>query len=296
MPVAWRRWPAGSDRELRLPVLFTVSSRHFYNPILKGPMKRLRITLPLSLGVLLGWLVLTIGAGWIASRGGTQSLGDAAGGGIGPGWLLAALFAGAFAFASDDRRAAGLCAPSPRRSVGLVWLPLLYAALIVLVALADELTLPRATLLVLAVNMLAVGVSEELMFRGVLLAGFLNRCTVWQAVFASSAIFGLVHALNGFTTGDVPYALWQSGGAFLQGVGYAAIRLRTRSVWPMAVVHGIWDFSLMLQLMSDAQQDTAPLRPWVSLLLVLPIFLYGLFLLRGSRGEVPRGAVADAGR
>jgi membrane protease YdiL (CAAX protease family) len=259
-------------------------------------MKRIRITLPLSLGVLLGWLALTIGAGWIASGGGTQSLSDAAGGGIAPGWLLAALFAATFAFASDNRRAAGLCTPAPLKSVGLVWLPLLYAALIVLGALADELTIPRATLLVLAVNMLAVGLSEELMFRGVLLSGFLDRYTVRQAVFATSAIFGLVHALNAFTTGDVPDALWQSGGAFLQGVGYAAIRLRIRSVWPMAVVHGLWDFALMLQLVSGAQEGTAPLRPWVSLVLVLPIFLYGLYLLRGLRGNVPHGAMADAAR
>ncbi|GGX78711.1 CPBP family intramembrane glutamic endopeptidase [Pseudoduganella dura] len=255
-------------------------------------MKRLRITLPLSLGVLAGWLALTIGVGWITSGGGTQSLGDAASVGIGPGWLLAALFAAAFALASDDRRAAGLCAPRPWKSVGLVWLPLLYAALMVLAALGDQLTIPRATLLVLAVNMLAVGLSEELMFRGVLLAGFLDRYTAWQAVFASSAIFGLMHALNGFTTGDVPDALWQSGGAFLQGVGYAAVRLRTRSIWPMAVVHGLWDFSLMLQLVSGAQQETAPLRPYVSLLLVMPIFLYGLYLLWDGRGEAPHGATA----
>ena len=259
-------------------------------------MKRVRITLPLSLAVLLGWLVLTIAGGWVGSGSKPESLADAATGSIGVAWIVAALFAGWFAFASQDRSVTGVGAPDPLRSTGLAWLPLLYAVFALLIAFTDESTIPPAAMLTLAVNMAAVALSEELMFRGVLLAGLLTRYTAWQSVLACSAIFGLVHALNGFTTGEVTAALWQCAGAFLQGVGYAAIRLRTRSVWPMAVVHGMWDFSLMLHLLSAPPEETAPLLPWASLLLVLPIFLYGLYLMRGARGALPHATPAEAAR
>lgn len=206
------------------------------------------------------------------------------------------MFAAWVALASEDRQLTGIGAPDPFRSVGLVWLPLLYSTFAILIAFTNESTMPRVAMLTLAFKMAAVGISEELMFRGVLLAGLLTRYTVWPSVLASSVIFGLVHTLNGFTTGDVPDALWQSAGAFLQGLGYAAIRLRTRSVWPMAMVHSIWDFSLMLLLTSAPTEESAPLKPWISLLLVLPIFLYGLYLLRGARGALPHAAPAEAAR
>lgn len=248
-------------------------------------MQRIHLTLPLSVGALLVWLSLTLGVGWLETGGRQQSLGEAAGGHIGLSWLLAALFALALVLASDDWRGAGLRAPQPLSSARLAWPPLLYALLMLAVAWAGGFP-ARGVLLVIACNTAVVALSEELMFRAILLQGFLDRLAIWPGVMASSAIFGLVHAANGYATGDVGAALWQSAAAFLQGVAYAAIRLRTRSIWPMVVVHGLWDFSLMTATLSAAADGEVSSMPYLAMLAVLPLFLYGLYLLRGNQGQL----------
>lgn len=245
-------------------------------------MKKIRITLALALGALAIWLGLTMGMGRLLSDGRQQSLADAVAGGIGPAWVLAAVFALLVALASVDRDAAGLRAPVPWRSAWLVWPPLLYSLLMLLLAWAGGWP-PASMLLIVACNTALVAVSEELMFRSVLLQSLLERHAVWPAVLISSALFGVVHTLNGLATGDFGSALWQSLAAFLQGVGYAAIRLRTRSVWPMVVVHGLWDFALVTSTLTTASTGEGSVLPFAALLAVLPLFLYGVFLLRPSQ-------------
>lgn len=231
------------------------------------------ISLPLSLVSLAIWLALTLGLG-----GTQQSLADAASG-VGLPWLLAALFAVAVVMISQDRLVAGLGLPD---SLLPVLPPLLYSALMLLLAWAGGLP-PRATLMMVALNTALVAISEELMFRSILLQGFLSRYALLPAVLLSSLIFGLAHAANGFATGDLAGALWQSAAAAMQGVGYAAIRLRIRSIWPMVLVHALWDFSLMTATLAAAAEGETSVLPFAALLAVLPLCLYGLYLLRGAR-------------
>lgn len=245
-------------------------------------MKKLNVTLPLALAALAFWLCLTWGVGRLLGDGTPQSLFDAVAGSIGPAWVVAALFALLVAMVSTERRDAGLRAPEPWKSLWLVWPPLLYSLLMLLLAWAGGWPAPRM-LLIVACNTALVALSEELMFRSVLLQSLLNRFAVWPAVLISSALFGVVHTLNGLTTGDVNGALWQSAAAFLQGIGYAAIRLRTRSVWPMMVVHGLWDFALVTAVLTTVSTGEGSVLPFAALLAVLPICLYGVFLLRGSQ-------------
>jgi membrane protease YdiL (CAAX protease family) len=250
-------------------------------------MKRLHITLPLALGALAVWLGLTMGVGRLLSGGGQQALADSVAGSVGPAWVLAALFALLVALASTERRAAGLRAPDPLKSLWLVWPPLLYSLLMLLVAWAGGWP-PASVLLIVACNTALVAVSEELMFRSVLLQSLLDRHAVWPAVLMSSALFGVVHTVNGLATGDFSSALWQSVSAFLQGVGYAAIRLRTRSVWPMVVVHGLWDFALVTSMLTATSSGEGSVLPFAALLAVLPLCLYGVFLLRASQRALLR--------
>ncbi|MYM24214.1 CPBP family intramembrane metalloprotease [Duganella sp. FT135W] len=250
-------------------------------------MKQLHITLPLALLALLVWLGLTLGVGRLLSGGRQQALAESVAGGVGLAWLLAALFALLVALASRERRAIGLGAPSPLKSLWLIWPPLLYSLLMLLVAWAGGWPAPKA-LLIVACNAALVAVSEELMFRAVLLQGLLQRFGIWPAVLLSSALFGVVHTVNGLATGDFNGALWQSAAAFLQGIGYAAIRLRMRSVWPMTVVHGLWDFALVSSMLGAAPGDDGSVLPYAALLAVLPLCLYGVFLLRASQRALLR--------
>ena len=251
-------------------------------------MPRIHITMPVAITALAVWLVLTLGVRWFASAG-HLTVEAAVSNGIGLSWALAALFSLALVLASDRRRAVGLYAPQPLKTFWLVWPPLLYALLMLLLAWAGGWPMPRVLLMV-ACNAALVAVSEELMFRGILLQGMLDKHAVWPAVLLSSALFGVVHTTNGLATGDVSGAVWQAVAATLQGVGYAAIRLRTRSVWPMVLVHGVWDFALVTATMSDATEDGFSILPYAALLAVLPLCLYGVYLLRPSQ----RAALAPA--
>ena len=255
-------------------------------PIISMP--RIHLTLPLSLAALAVWLGLTLGVRRFVAAG-SASVEAAVSSGIGLSWALAALFSLALVLASDGRRAAGLGPPQPLKTFWLASPPLLYALLMLLLAWAGGWPMPRV-LLIVACNAALVAVSEELMFRGILLQGMLERYAVWPAVLISSALFGVVHTTNGLATGDFSGAWWQAVAATLQGVGYAAIRLRTRSVWPMVLVHGLWDFALVTATLPGTAEDGVSILPYAALLAVLPLCLYGAYLLRPSR----RAALAPA--
>ncbi|MDN2709459.1 CPBP family intramembrane metalloprotease [Janthinobacterium sp. SUN118] len=248
----------------------------------------LHLGMPLAIIALAVWLGLTVGGRWLESAI-RAPVAATVTGGIGLSWALAAVFALALLRASDRRRAAGLCAPQPWKTLWLVWPPLLYALLMLLLAWAGGWPQPRV-LLIVACNTALVAISEELMFRAILLQGMLDRYAVWPAVLMSSALFGLSHTANGLATGDVSGALWQAVAAFLQGIAYAAIRLRTRSIWPMVLVHGLWDYALVTATLPHPAEDGVSILPYIALLAVLPLCLYGVYLLRPSQ----RAALAPA--
>jgi hypothetical protein len=67
-----------------------------------------------------------------------------------------------------------------------------------------------------------------------------NRCSVAQAVFITSFIFGLVHIvmLPSFTLLDVVIV---AAGGTIAGLMFSMIYLYGRSVWYVAIVHVVWD-------------------------------------------------------
>lgn len=254
-------------------------------------MKTILMTLPIAFAVLVVWLILTVGVGFALSDSRQSSIEIIAGSGIGVPWLLAAAFVLGIAWASG-REQMGLRLPSPASSIRLVWLPLLYV--VIMAVLNTLLGLPSERVLrIAATNMLLVGLSEELMFRSILFRGMLSRFTIWPAILLTSFMFGIVHSLNAFTTGRLDQALLQSLTAFMQGLAYLAIRIRTDSVWPMVLVHGMWDFSLISGPLARPLVVQHPLvHPIIPFLVALPVFLYGLFLLR----DLDRSVADDARR
>jgi membrane protease YdiL (CAAX protease family) len=73
-------------------------------------------------------------------------------------------------------------------------------------------------------------ITEELLFRGLILRGFLARYRTSTAILVSSILFALVH-VN-------PY---QFCTAFLMGVFLAWLFLRTRSLWPCIIAHALFN-------------------------------------------------------
>lgn len=238
------------------------------------------ITLSKSLLLLAVWMGFTVGlAAFISSRN-YAPLTDAVGRNVGPSWALALVLLIVVAWRTD-RPAIGLQAPVTGRSLRLLWLPIVYLCLMGALTAATGAPPARIALMV-AVNTFMVGMSEELMFRGFLFRGLLARCRVWPAVLLSSLAFGVVHVFNGLMTGQWIDAGIQATAAFMLAIGFIAIRIRTESLYPMMIVHGLWDCLLMWQMLSPkaAPAEALPGYSIAAILIAVPMFVYGLFLMR----------------
>ncbi len=203
--------------------------------------------------------------------------------------IVAPLFLlGVIVYFKWNRAELGLQAPQPARSWLLGWLPALFILAFIGVGVVGGLP-PVQTIIFVLINTLLVGVSEELMFRGIVFWGALPKFSIWAAILISSLLFGGIHTLNGLMTGDYTAALAQALQATMFGVWIMAIRLKSKSLIPVMVIHGLWDFGLFLMAasaMAKAAPASAVEAPLVQQLLApslleLPLFLYGLWLLRG---------------
>jgi uncharacterized protein len=195
--------------------------------------------LAISLAAFVGWLLITVVGGHIHT--GEAPLLQAVTRGLGWPFLLAALFLLALVV-WQQWRDVGLNKLASWRSLLLTWLPMLYIVVGLAFAVVFGLP-PLGVLLWILFNTFLVGLSEELIFRGVLLQAFRRAVSIWPAVWLTTLAFGAIHVLNVFMTGDLRGALIQSAAAALSGLLFIALRLRTGSLWPGIVVHGLWDFA-----------------------------------------------------
>jgi membrane protease YdiL (CAAX protease family) len=78
---------------------------------------------------------------------------------------------------------------------------------------------------------------EEAVFRGIVLTVFLSKYSERQSIVFSSIGFGLIHALNLLNGADFVWTLGQIAWAFLMGLFYGYVFVRTRSLLPPMIVH-----------------------------------------------------------
>jgi membrane protease YdiL (CAAX protease family) len=88
-----------------------------------------------------------------------------------------------------------------------------------------------------------VGLGEETMFRGILLHAFLRRGTVLRAMLVSTVGFSLLHSVSVLAEHSGVGMLLQLVYTFLWGFMFAPLALRLNSLWPLIVVHWLWNFA-----------------------------------------------------
>jgi uncharacterized protein len=123
-------------------------------------------------------------------------------------------------------------------------------------------------------------VLEEMLFRGVILRGFLKRYPRWQAIAGSALLFGLAH-LN----------LYQFFVGLVLGLLSGWLYERSRSLWPCIVLHGAYNSALwvMSSLTPDAESTAvaqpAPAAPgaWTMALALAALGLFWLHRCLGAR-------------
>jgi len=202
--------------------------------------------------------------------------------GIAPSLAAAALFLLAVVVLFRWVREVGLAQGPQRGTLRVIWPWLMFLALFAASALNAGLPPMSVTLFILA-NTALVGWSEEVMFRGVWMRGLHRSFGIWVAILGSSLIFGAMHVLNVFLTGDLKGAVIQSTAAFLSGVFLAAVRLRTQSLWTGIVLHGLWDAGTFLVAAGATATATAAptaMGDYGGIFMSIPLFLLGLFFLR----------------
>lgn len=107
-------------------------------------------------------------------------------------------------------------------------------------------------ILLFVLCMAAVGITEELTFRGMIAGMFYEKygatpAGVWLSVMASSLLFGLVHITNAIGgAASLSGVLIQMVGAIALGMCLAALYFRCRNLWAVAAVHGFMDFCALL--------------------------------------------------
>jgi len=78
---------------------------------------------------------------------------------------------------------------------------------------------------------------EEAVFRGIVLAVFLSRYSDRNSIIFSALGFGLMHALNLVNGADLVWTLGMMVWAFIIGLFYGYVFVRTRSLLPSMIVH-----------------------------------------------------------
>ena len=244
----------------------------------------MKLTALAALGVYLVWQAINSGI-QIAGTGpeGIDLL-DLVKHGLSPSLTAAALFLLVAVVLLRWWREVGLTQGPQRGTLRVIWPWLLFLALFAASALNAGLPPTSVTLFIIA-NTALVGWSEEVMFRGVWLRGLFRSHGIWVAILGSSVLFGAMHVLNVFLTGDLRGAVLQAGAAFLSGVFLAAMRLRTGSLWTGIVLHGLWDAGTFLVAAGGTAEAVAAAGPtalgdYGSVVMSLPLFLLGLFFLR----------------
>lgn len=114
---------------------------------------------------------------------------------------------------------------------------------------------------------------EEMLFRGIVLRGFLQRYPRWQAIFMSALLFGAAH-MN----------IYQFVVGFVMGTVLAWLYERTRSLIPCIALHATYNTTTLL--LADRLQAASPSRLLWAALLALAAAVCGVVVLRAML--VPR--------
>jgi uncharacterized protein len=180
---------------------------------------------------------------------------------------------------------AGFSTLGDRHDIVLYLLPIGIA----LISVVEGVTIPAPSMIVLfAIFSLVVGFAEETFFRGLILPTLLP-VGIWRAVLISALLFAAPHLLNAVGgVWDPFFTVADSVAAFGIGIAFAALLIRTGSIWPLIGIHALVNFTALLSLgsLSIPAQTFGQLA--VTLVVGILMTLYGVYLLRpGKPARLP---------
>ena len=162
-----------------------------------------------------------------------------------------------------------------------------------------------ATIICFVLCMGAIGITEELAFRGLITRMIFDkygstRAGVWLTILVSGMLFGCMHLMNAMG-GAIPLSgvLVQVIGAAALGMCLGAIYLRGGNLWSVAAIHGFMDFCALLSsgiFRSTSIADTVAGYDITMLVSSLVYFAMAAILLRKSKlREITTGEKSSTG-
>jgi len=192
------------------------------------------------------------------------------------------------------------------RGMLLGWFGLLFALLLLTVNLvatpSEFFVVPKTIpLLMVLLSAFLTGVFEEVLVRGLALNLMLERLGgsskgILKAVLFTSLLFGVAHFVNIRTVADIFPVTIQVLSATMIGVYFAALYLRTRTLWVPIIIHAAIDAASfimlvivspegLLALSQQSQDESAFLGSLLSLLITVPFLVSGLMMLKKHTAE-----------
>lgn len=161
----------------------------------------------------------------------------------------------------------------------------------------DTSGLEAIDILLLFISTMAIGFSEELVFRGLLQSIFIqanNGNKLFLSVLIPAIIFGAMH-LGDFKTENASSEVSQFLYTIFFGIFFGAILLRTNKLIPLAIMHGLIDFVFgFSKIMGTETQDTTIettdlsaeiINAIASSIVMLPLFIIGIIVLKKVQKE-----------
>jgi uncharacterized protein len=178
-------------------------------------------------------------------------------------------------------RKAGFNQPAAWQHLRVLWLPA--AVVLALPLLRGVNFVDTSTFIYLTIGYALTGFMEESWFRGIILR-ILGPLGPTRAVLFTSIFFGLAHSSN-FLFRNPFIVLAQMVGAFADGVGMGAIRLRTNTIWFVMIIHAFHDLMLKLTNLPAIPLDVAQ---------DVILFGFGIYLLNQINREQKMAKLAGS--
>lgn len=137
------------------------------------------------------------------------------------------------------------------------------------------------TIMALAFFTIAIGLSEELYFRGIILRKLRACFTIKQTVILSSLLFAVVHASQAFSGVGIIIVTLTIINALMFGIVASEIVMLTKSIVPVIVWHTLYDFINWIVLV----KETTEVILIIIQSIIMVIYAYYLWTKLSYKGE-----------
>ena len=163
------------------------------------------------------------------------------------------------------------------RDIDVLWFPLVLA--FVPVVLFGTVEIAANLVFFYLVALLFTGISEEGFSRGIIINVMIPKGK-WVALLFSAVLFGVGHFTNlffeSFTVIQMIEKIWLT---ISFAILYGALFLRIRNIWPLIIIHMMWDFSFLISG-TAGPFTVVPFPTYIHMIIGALSIAYAIYIVR----------------